>query len=366
MTTNRKEKRKILYIIGIDWSWIYQRPQILAERLAADYDVTVIFPRSVLKGLPRYPEKGRRPAFRRRILWTVPYQEKSTLIGAVSVFFQRFLFSHINQYDIVYIGYPLYARYIPDNYAGKLIYDCMDNHAALYSDHKRVDRLVSQERRLVRMCNSLIVSSAGLAKRMDAIAGWQKSVIIRNGVSLNKPDGIKCPTVKAGYRLGYIGTISEWFDFEVLQRSMEQVDGIEYHLIGPCAGGAVPRQFSYEGVVAHDRLGESIKDYDCLIMPFKVNDIVEDVDPVKLYEYISFGKCIISVYYKEIERFGDFVYFYTTGQEYVSLLRSLKEKGFPVKYTEEQRSCFLTENSWEARYAQLHAILEMGGEGEQD
>ena len=48
------------------------------------------------------------------------------------------------------------------------------------------------------------------------------------------------------------------------------------------------------------------------MMPFILNELIESVDPVKLYEYINFEKNIICIKYDEILRFKDFVYFYNT------------------------------------------------------
>ena len=91
-------------------------------------------------------------------------------------------------------------------------------------------------------------------------------------------------------------------------------------------------------------------DYDAPIMQFLVNDIILSVDPVKLYEYINLGKCVISVKYPEIERFEPFVYFYQSREEYIDLIERLSKNGFIPKYTEKQRTQFLEENSWDARY----------------
>ena len=60
-------------------------------------------------------------------------------------------------------------------------------------------------------------------------------------------------------------------------------------------------------------------------MPFKLNDIIRDVDPVKLYEYISMGKPVISVYYKEVNQFRDFV-FSTFPDELIRILDALCKK----------------------------------------
>ena len=85
-------------------------------------------------------------------------------------------------------------------------------------------------------------------------------------------------------------------------------------------------------------------------MPFLVNDVVRAVDPVKLYEYITFGKCIISVYYDELDHFRDYIYFYNTHDDYDNLMIYLISNGFPTKYNSKQQKKFLMENRWEERY----------------
>ena len=75
------------------------------------------------------------------------------------------------------------------------------------------------------------------------------------------------------------------------------------------------------GVLEHERLWEAAEQTDAMIMPFKVNPIIEAVDPVKLYEYINMGKAVIAPYYKEIERFRPYVYFYWDETSFFQLLK---------------------------------------------
>lgn len=350
------KKKEMLYIMGIDWSWIYQRPQIFADMLSEDYQLTVVFPRSILRIRAKRPYQ---PGIKFLILWTIPYQEKSRLIGKISALLNGYLFQNVNRYQYVFIGYPLYARYIPENYQGDIIYDCMDNHEALYPDSKRISNIMTQELKLIKKSRLLTVSSELLRKKMDSIAGYPKSILVRNGTVSYDIHEVACPVPKKRYLLGYIGTVSRWFDFRLIENSFKKIPEIEYHIIGPIA----VKKPSFDGIVyhesvPHDILWDSIKDCDCLIMPFIVNDIVSSVDPVKLYEYIAFGKCIISVYYPEIERFRDFVYFYRNENEYINLLLSLMEKSFPPKYNKEQQQAFLKANTWEKRYEILKKELE--------
>lgn len=346
----------MLYIMGIDWNWIYQRPQILAQKLSEDYHLTVVFPRSILS---RQKWEGD-THISYRILRTIPFQEKNRFLGWVANLFQRRLFRDYQKYDFIYIGYPLYARYIPEDYRGYLIYDCMDNQEALYPDQKRVDRIVQQEKKLIQRSQLLLVSAQMLAEKVNRIAGFEKAVLIRNGVTVQKICNIKAPAAKECYIIGYIGTIAEWFDYKLLRYSLQNGLPVVYSLIGPVRSREQEEGngIVYKGVIDHSLLIEEIAEYDALIMPFQCNNIVLSVDPVKLYEYISFGKCIISVYYKEIERFEEFVYFYHTQEEYQKLLEMLCQKGFPPKYNARQQKKFLEENSWEHRYNMLQKAIE--------
>lgn len=181
-----KSKKKLLYIMGIDWDWIFQRPQIIEQHLEESYDVTVIFPRSILKWRP-----GRRKLHSTalpshfKILWTLPFQEKNPAIGWLARKLFSFVFRDSNRFDVIVIGYPLYYRYIPASYQGKLVYDCMDYHKALYPDSKSLPRLLEQEDALASRCDLLIVSAEKLAWEMQTkVTASERIRLIRNGVSL--------------------------------------------------------------------------------------------------------------------------------------------------------------------------------------
>ncbi len=348
--------KKMLYIMGIDWDWIYQRPQILGELLSNDYEVTVLCPRSILK---KWSPGVERKDINIQFLWTLPYQEKNCLIARLSGMINKKKLEKIRNYPYIYIGYPLYGRYIPEDYTGKIIYDCMDNHDALYPDRKRVAEIIKQERILAERADLIIASSRVLADKMNSVTGEKRCRLIRNGVEIKKIYGIEKAHRKKTYKVGYIGTIAKWFDYELLLESQKELQQISYHLAGPCDNTVKSDGIFYEGVVPHSALYDVVKGYDCLIMPFKINDIVESVDPVKLYEYIAFGKCIVSVWYKEIERFEEFVYFYRNVEEYVVLMKRLIMQGFPVKYGREQQIHFLRENCWGKRYESLKRYIDL-------
>lgn len=340
--------------MSVDWEWTFQRPQIMAEMLSDDYDITVMFPRSITTRKFKVPSHEK---INFKILWTIPFQEKNKFIFGVSKLINRTKINHITGgYDCVYVGYPLYGRYIPDSYEGRLIYDCMDNFEVLYPDQNRKSLIVDQEVKLVKKCDVLIASSEYLKKKMDGIAGFSKSVLVRNGTRINFYAPVKKSEKKSEYSIGYVGTLSHWLDVKLLKESLTWGYGITYHFIGKNETESI-KGGVYHGIVNHDQLPDKVNRFDCLIMPFVINDIVLAVDPVKMYEYIAFGKCIVSIYYPELEQFRDYVYFYNSQDEYRELLEFLTKEGFPPKYNDVQQKKMLENSTWNARYKALKEIL---------
>lgn len=352
---------KILYIMNVDWNWIKQRPHFLAEGLGNKHDVKVFYQH-------RYSRKNyqeRKLLSNIEPVYVIPKGDKIKFLKCINqlIWKGRMSIEKLrNDYDFIYLTYPSQIEYVK-NLKNNIIYDCMDNHCAFIKDERKKAELIQQENSLVKKAAIILCSSEKL--KLELIAKYGKNVVnktyvVRNGYDgtiIEKRNAIKIQRKKI--ILSYVGTISEWFDFELLKKSIEDFPEIEYRLYGPCTDEQlIPRieNIKYLGTLEHNKIYESIKDSDCLIMPFKVNDIIESVDPVKLYEYINFDKNIISVYYNEIDRFRDFVYFYNNYSDYKQILGMIKEKN-EIKYNESERRKFLSSNTWGNRIKEIENIL---------
>ena len=173
-----------------------------------------------------------------------------------------------------------------------------------------------------------------------------------NGAATHEIYPIKEKTL---YKLGYVGTISEWMNWELISKCLKKINNIEFHFWGPVTGKDIPNnsRIIFHGVVEHEHIYAEIKEIDCLIMPFQLNEITYAVDPVKLYEYISFGKCIISIMYPEVERFADFIWGYKSDREFIYLVSKLTSGNLQAKYNRKQQEKFIVENTWENRVKNL-------------
>lgn len=340
--------KKILYLMGIDWYWIKQRPQIIAEMLSKDYDVTVVYQKEIFQKISlRKDNDELEKSFAMPVM---PYRDKNRVAYAIQKILFKWIISNINDFDIVWIGHPLLYRYIPSRYQGKLVYDCMDNHIALCNDAK-IEKTISQsEKELMNRADLVFVSSNSIKDKLER-KYKRNSILVRNGFNvgtIRRPQILSC---ESKIKIGYFGTIAEWIDFPLLIRSLEKINELEYYFWGPVSTEQIPQhpRLFFGGVVEHSELWDKAKDMDSLIMPFKINDIIEDVDPVKLYEYVSMGKVVITPYYKEIERFAPFVHFYHNEEELIMILNKLQKGELVSGYTDEQQDKFLTDNTWNQR-----------------
>lgn len=341
--------KKILYLMAVDWYWIKQRPQFIAEMLNKEYDVTVVYLKEVF--LSQALRNDKDELDKSYAIAAIPYRDKMIAAFWLQNYLIKQKIDSFDNYDYIWVGHPLLYRYIPKTYKGKIIYDCMDNHVALCSD-KIITRMIRKvEKKLVQRADVVFATSTGLLDKINALGGSKKSYLVRNGYmskDICKPHILP---VKDKFRMGYFGTIADWMDFSLLLNGLKEIPELEIYLWGPVSNVSIPEhpRLILRGVVEHRQLWEETKDIDCLIMPFLVNDIIRDVDPVKLYEYISMGKNIVSVYYEEIARFRAFVKFYNSKQEFIDIIKGMISQK-EIAYTSQQQTAFLLENSWESRY----------------
>lgn len=341
--------KKILYLMGIDWYWIKQRPQILAEMLSRDYDITVAYYKEIIGKIEL---RKRHDELEKSIpVPVLPYRDKSKIIYLIQKSIFKYQVRNLDQYDIIWIGHPLLFRYIPKSYQGKIVYDCMDNHVALCKD-LRIRRVISNVEEILIRRADLIIASSNRLKQGIETKYLKEVILVRNGHVAGQIRNQNIVFTGRNINIGYFGTIAEWIDFKIIINCLNKIGDMMCFFWGPVSVNDIPQhpRLLFEGIVEHNRLWDVAKNMDCLIMPFLVNDIIEDVDPVKLYEYISMGKIVIAPYYKEIARFAPYVYFYESEEELLNLFKQLQKGELKCKYTKLQQINFLENNTWEKRY----------------
>jgi len=97
------------------------------------------------------------------------------------------------------------------------------------------------------------------------------------------------------------------------------------------------------------------KAFDVCILPYKIDEWVEYSNPIKLKEYLSTGKPVVSISFPAVERYKDVVYCARSREEFLSLLdKSIYED---TKEEQQKRINAVKNETWDKIVEQLSDLL---------
>ena len=182
----------------------------------------------------------------------------------------------------------------------------------------------------------------------------KKIVLIRNGYEKKVFESYeKTPLELKHPNAVYIGTIDEWFDFESIIKYARKNRNKYFYIIGP-TGWTVEEKVKkidekniiFHGPIEHKYVPGTIENSDVMLLPFIINDLIEDVDPVKVYEYLYLKKPVVSSYWKELDQFKEFTIFYKDKNDFEKAMN----KAFKSKIDESiNYKKLMNESSWDQR-----------------
>lgn len=371
--------KKILYLTTIPWVWIKQRPQFLAEYLATDFDVVYCYRRPTTikkKDLIRNASDLKSSNLSFRSFRLIPFNAIPLLNKMRLDWINRLLLKcqipAPSNYDIIWVTSSQLFNLLPDDIKNSpnIIYDCMDDLLEFpgVSGSPIVEKLKSNENYLLKKAKAVICSADYLKNKIVNRSGItpNKVTVVNNAVEL-PPKNLhsKLPTNIADIikdmhamklNLVYIGTIDKWFDFDSILYALDKIEDMNISLFGPLRG-TLPQhnRIHYYGTIPRDYIFDIMDAANVLIMPFKLNELIRSVNPVKLYEYIYACKPVIATKYGETLKFRDYVLLYDDREELVSIIEDLKEGRYNLVINENLD--YIKKNTWAERYKQIKQVL---------
>lgn len=370
---------KILYISLLDWFVTKQRPQHLAEQLSDFYEIHYfnILPFNnsemnqhndkdvITKTHIKYSE--RLVITRRRIF----PKNSLKLIRIVNDFFLKKYLKLVlkaNDFEIIWLTHPTQFRLIPNEYQGKIVYDCMDKYDEFSKNKSLLKEYYKIESELIARSNLIIASSKRLLEDLKA-KGAANANLINNAAlfDLFNVDRAKiaCPPEidQNKKNIGYFGGIGAWFDTDLLVYMATRLPNVNFVIIGPISEKSVmerTRSFSnihLLGTRIFSDIPSYLAQFDVCLLPFQVNELIRYVDPVKIYEYLSAGKPVVVPKYDEILKFSNYVYISDSAESfYKNVLKALSENNETLK---GERIMFASQNTWPIRAAEVNELLKL-------
>lgn len=355
---------KLLYLINVNWNWIKQRPQYLAEAMAMYLEVDV-YEKKIYRKHNLVANSIERVKLHK--LFRLPMQTQFDVIDRINFYLmRRQLLQVIEKYDYIWISNANDYQLIKDKISNqKIIYDCMDDYIEfpdVKKDKNKVLEYMRNEHDLLLDSNFVFTSAEYLKSiilsRYNDI-GNDKINVINNAVTCKLLEQVNSDTLKTKNEkkvITYIGTISKWINWNFILKSLNMFDNIEYHFWGPKEVD-IPQHNGvlYEGILPQNQIFTEMRKSDLLIMPFIINELILSVNPVKLYEYILSGVPALACGYSETEKFNEFVYLYYNEDDFIHIIKKLSEDVLEVKSNDGFN--FVKNNTWESRAKTIAKII---------
>jgi hypothetical protein len=112
-------------------------------------------------------------------------------------------------------------------------------------------------------------------------------------------------------RVGFVGCLGGWLDYKLIYNIIKDMQDIQFLFVGRIYAEPIYdiilklrrfKNFRYLGIKNYNELLKIYGLVDAMIIPFKLNDVTDDVSPIKMFEYLAGGMPVISTNFKEIQQ----------------------------------------------------------------
>ena len=217
----------------------------------------------------------------------------------------------------------------------RYVYEVYDDYTRDFATGKIIEAVKEQEEKICRNAQHVFFTAETLEQRKRDLCNHFST--ISNGVNYQVFESYRVEESApddAGLRksVGYLGNMSDFFDWGLVlhfTRALPQIDfyfhgNIEHRKLGHTQTlieelQALPNTV-FTGLVTREQGAAAIARYNALIIPFVVNEAMNAVNPLKLWEYFAAGKPVICSRIKAIECYSDIVDFPTSANEWAACI----------------------------------------------
>jgi glycosyltransferase involved in cell wall biosynthesis len=186
-----------------------------------------------------------------------------------------------------------------------LLYYCYDNISAAGWLGKHGE---NSEKRFAELADVIVTSSDQLAERF---APYRiKTSVVKNGVDFAlMQHGFSAVEEKKERVVGYIGSIDERLDYDLLDHVIGRLKDHQFRFIGRSTNERFAKRLSSHANVellgAHPltALPEFLRQMDVCIIPFAKNEFNRSIYPLKVNEYFAAGKPVVMTTFADLPEF---------------------------------------------------------------
>jgi glycosyltransferase involved in cell wall biosynthesis len=243
-----------------------------------------------------------------------------------------------------------------------VVYHCTDEFSQ-FSDSS--SEAVDIEKQLIAKSDRVIVSAERLLQsKMKEHPGTK---LVCHGVDVEHfrkacdpkttiPDDIaKIP----GPIVGFFGLIADWVDLELIRSLARLRPNCQFVLIGKIVTDVSALKdlpnVHLLGQKSYAELPGYCRRFDIAILPFAINELTLNANPLKLREYLAAGLPVLSTAIPEVERLGRLVRIGADASDFVLHLDELLSRNATGPSMEISRE--MDSESWDEKVEQMSRII---------
>lgn len=388
-------KIAIFYFSPIPYDDLHQRPQKLFREWRSHFEESYMFyyvgPPNTVRFVTRTLQKAKRSLQRRifdnqeagdddaRILtWmTLPV----TLWGHRLPVFDNFLLLRAFDYrktlekccgktqkKVAIVAAAFWEPYITKAEFDVICYDYLD--ALEIRPTSELTALRKKQEKLINKSDVVFVTAAKLKEDTLSIAKDKQVITVSNGVDTNFFESNKDLIKITDYHrrnskiVGYIGVLAGWTDIDLIYAAAKRLNDVDFLLIGPFFKQTKrymhdkPENVFTLGSKEYSKIPAYIDLFDVGLIAFKPGPISESTDPVKLYEYFSLGKPVVTTYLRQLEELdnGSLLRMTRTTEEFIEAITFFLKHD--VEPWQASRKLIAQRNSWHDKASTIMNCIE--------
>ncbi|MCD6442063.1 glycosyltransferase, partial [bacterium] len=280
---------------------------------------------------------------------------------------------------MVYSCFPMFVDYFSGLKADLTIFDAIDNWAE-HPSFAKYQNILEKNYKIISQKSDLIFTVSEDLKEFFQERGRTKDVYwIPNGVDINHfapPATTTSTTTRSDlvvgvvddvFRkiarpiIGYLGTIQHRFDVELLGYLAKNNPKKSFVLAGPIWQPEVKKilkkykNIYLTGRVPYSQAPNYINYFDVAIIPHKLDKFVISTYSLKLLEYLSYGKPVVTTPTPDTEKFRDVIYRASNYEDFDQKINLALKEDSPSLI--EQRIERVKKETWGIKIGEMMKII---------
>jgi len=231
----------------------------------------------------------------------------------------RFIRRQLARFDydrLVLISFVYNAALIADELRPDLfVYYCIDLMSEIRIPYSKPATIDCIERETIRRADLVFAISQPLVERVRPLNA--RVVYAPHGVQYDlfaqavQPGPLPADLAAiAPPRVGFVGVLAHWLDYDLLIELARLRRHRQFVFVGPVGPHVDPAPLAAEpnvhllGERERERVVDYLRGCDVCLVPFLVNDLTVNSNPLKVYDYLAAGRPVVSTPLPEVGRFS--------------------------------------------------------------